>query len=210
MKKVTIIDYGMSNLLSISRAVEKVGAEVELSGDANTVASADILVLPGVGAFYDGMNELNKRNLPEAIHQFLKTGKPFLGICLGMQMMLQEGTEVRLTPGLNVIPGCVLPLPEKNKQNVYNTIPHIGWSNLIFKSEVLNTPFRNTTPKTMMYFVHSYYASPTEKHYDIAYSPFRDREYCSVVNKDNAWGTQFHPEKSGEAGLGILKLFVNS
>ena len=210
MKKVTIIDYGMSNLLSISRAIEKVGAEVEISEDANTVATADILVLPGVGAFYDGMNELNKRHLPEAIHQFLKTGKPFLGICLGMQMMLQEGTEVQLTPGLNIIPGSVLPLPEKNKQNEFNIIPHIGWSNLILQSEASHTPFRNITPETMIYFVHSYYASPTEKQYAFANSPFSDIEYCSIVNKDNAWGTQFHPEKSGEAGLGILKLFVYS
>jgi glutamine amidotransferase len=210
MKKVTIIDYGMSNLLSISRAIEKVGAMVELTEDANTVAQSDVLVLPGVGAFYDGMNELNKRHLPEAIHEFLKTGKPFLGICLGMQMMLQEGTEVQITPGLNIIPGSVLPLPEKNKQNGYNTIPHIGWSNLILKTEALNSPFRDIMPEIMMYFVHSYYAKPSNNKYAFALSPFSDMEYCSIVNKDNAWGTQFHPEKSGEAGLGILKLFVNS
>jgi imidazole glycerol-phosphate synthase subunit HisH len=208
MKKVTIIDYGMSNLLSISRAMEKVGAEVLVTGDADRIAASDLLILPGVGAFYDGMNELEKRNIPEAIHAFLKTGKPFLGICLGMQMMLGEGTEVKTTRGLGIVEGKVLPLPEKNKNGENNTIPHIGWS-LITQHD--NTPGKNILPAngSFMYFVHSYYANPVHAENAFASTPFSDTTFTSIINKDNAWGTQFHPEKSGEPGLALLSAFIN-
>lgn len=205
MKKVTIIDYGMSNLLSISRAMEKVGAEVLVTGDADLVVSSDLLILPGVGAFYDGMSELEKRNLPEAIHRFLETGKPFLGICLGMQMMLGEGTEVKATKGLGIVEGKVLPLPEKNAQGEHNTIPHIGWS-----TATTNKPsVKSILPDgSFMYFVHSYYANPAHAENAFASTPFSDMMFTSVINKNNAWGTQFHPEKSGEQGLALLHNFI--
>jgi glutamine amidotransferase len=208
MKKVTIIDYGMSNLLSISRAIEKVGGEVELTENPSLIEKADYLILPGVGAFYDGMNELNNRNIPEAIHAFLKSGKPFLGICLGMQMMLEEGTEIQTTKGLNIIPGQVLPLPEKNAAGQFNTIPHIGWNSLNIKNNIQNTPFESLTESSMMYFVHSFYATPSNPNHAFASTPFSDVEFCCIVNKDNAWGTQFHPEKSGVEGLSILNNFL--
>lgn len=207
MKKVTIIDYGMSNLLSISRAIEKVGAEVTVTENPNEIAKADLLILPGVGAFYDGMRELTNRNIPEAIETFIKTGKPFLGICLGMQMMLGEGTEVKATKGLGIIPGKVLPLPNTNALGHINTIPHIGWAPL--QSASIEYPM--LLPKedaSFMYFVHSYYASPEQAHHAIANTAFSDMRFTSVVNKDNAWGTQFHPEKSGELGLNLLRQFI--
>lgn len=206
MKKVTIIDYGMSNLLSISRAMEKVGAEVSITGDADFISSADLLILPGVGAFYDGMCELQKRNIPEAIGQFLKTGKPFLGICLGMQMMLGEGTEVKPTRGLGIIDGKVLPLPVTNTKGENNTIPHIGWSTVTPN----NSSAKSILPEhnSFMYFVHSYYANPVHTECAFASTPFSDIQFTSVVNKDNAWGTQFHPEKSGEQGLTLLHNFT--
>lgn len=207
MKKVTIIDYGMSNLLSISRAIEKVGAEVMVTEDAEQIATADLLILPGVGAFYDGMNELNKRELPEAIHAFVKSGKPLLGICLGMQMMLAEGTEIQPTPGLGIIPGSVLPLPYKSGTGQTNTIPHIGWAALKSCSSEYNA-LLPAEENSFMYFVHSYYANPTKREHCIATTTFSDMSFTSVVNKDNAWGTQFHPEKSGELGLQLLKYFI--
>ena len=208
MKKVTIIDYGMSNLLSISRAIEKVGAEVSLTENPDEIAKADLLILPGVGAFYDGMRELTNRNIPEAIETFIKTGQPFLGICLGMQMMLGEGTEVKATKGLGIIPGKVLPLPYQNASGIANTIPHIGWAPL----QSASTKYPVLLPKeeaSFMYFVHSYYASPEQPEHGIASTVFSDMQFTSVINKDNAWGTQFHPEKSGEIGLQVLHQFLS-
>lgn len=205
MKKVTIIDYGMSNLLSISRAMEKIGTEVIITEKPEQIAKADILILPGVGAFYDGMQELKKRDIPESIHQFIKTGKPFLGICLGMQMMLEEGTEITTTKGLGIIDGKVLPLPEKNKVGHQNTIPHIGWSTVKINESRNETLIINNN---YMYFVHSYYAMPTHAENSYATSQFSDFYFTCMVNKNNAWGTQFHPEKSGEAGLLLLENFI--
>lgn len=207
MKTITVIDYGMSNLLSISRAIEKVGAKVKITENPEYIASADLLVLPGVGAFYDGMRELKNRGIPDSITSFIKTGKPFLGICLGMQMMLGEGTEVKATAGLGIIPGKVLPLPKVNGLGQPNTIPHIGWASLQAKS----TKYSSLLPKqesSFMYFVHSFYASPDQTEHTIACTEFGDLSFTSVVNKDNAWGTQFHPEKSGEIGLNVLSNFL--
>jgi imidazole glycerol-phosphate synthase subunit HisH len=208
MKKVTIINYGMSNLLSISRAMEKIGTQVLVTESAEQIASADLLILPGVGAFYDGMHELKKRNIPEAIHHFLATGNPFLGICLGMQMMLGEGTEIKATQGLNIIPGTVQPLPDKNQSGRMNTIPHIGWSELEYQASSKKSILPQEIEQHYMYFVHSYYANPEIKEHTTASTPFSDMMFTSVVNKDNAWGTQFHPEKSGESGLKLLHRFI--
>jgi len=209
MKKVTIIDYGMSNLLSISRAIEKLGTEVIVTADADEIAIADQLILPGVGSFYEGMGELVKRNIPEAIHKFISTGKPFLGICLGMQMMLGEGTEVNQTKGLDIIPGKVLPLPEKNKEGIPNKIPHIGWSSVNYNSQKSSSILENFKNSFYMYFVHSYYALPDLSIHSAAVTDFNDMTFTCIINKDNAWGTQFHPEKSGEQGLELLKSFIN-
>ncbi|MCU0421876.1 MAG: imidazole glycerol phosphate synthase subunit HisH [Bacteroidia bacterium] len=205
MKQITIIDYGMSNLLSISRAFEKLNTKVAVTENPLEIIRADLLVLPGVGAFYDGMNELHKRNIPEAIHEFTKTGKPLLGICLGMQMLLTSGTEVQLTKGLNLIPGEVIPLPESSSKYQKHVIPHIGWSKVMVqhKNKLLNNNSEN-----YMYFVHSFYANTTHLEHQLGISNFYDLPFTSMVNKDNIWGTQFHPEKSGEAGLDMLKQFI--
>jgi glutamine amidotransferase len=208
MKNVTIIDYGMSNLLSIARAIEHVGAEVIITDNPNVICKADYLILPGVGAFYDGMHELNKRFIPSAISQYLATGKPFLGICLGMQMMLDEGEEIQLTKGLGIIPGYVKPLPLIQKDESKNTIPHVCWSKVKYRHLCKGTPFENIEDNSYFYFVHSYFAAPTINANSFASTSFGDIEFSSVVNKDNAWGMQFHPEKSGEIGLSVLSKFI--
>lgn len=209
MKKVTIIDYGMSNLLSIARAIEHVGAEVILTDDPDVICKADYVILPGVGAFKDGMAELEKRNLPSAIHAFVKTGKPFMGICLGMQMMLERGEEIEETKGLGIIPGEVIALPTIQKNGFVNTIPHMCWSEVNYKGENKNTPFEEFDNMSYMYFVHSFYANPAKQEHCFATSSFGDMNFCSVVHKENAWGMQFHPEKSGQNGLNMLKGFLN-
>lgn len=205
MKNVTIIDYGMSNLLSIARAFEHVGAEVTITESSDIIRAADILILPGVGAFKDGMAELNKRNIPEAIHEFLKSGNPFMGICLGMQMMLEFGEEVEKTKGLGIISGDVIALPAVQQNGKSNTIPHMCWSEVCFERDSFHTPFETLDNRSYMYFVHSFYANPERPEHCFATSSFGDMNFCSVVNHENAWGMQFHPEKSGKDGLEILK-----
>ena len=210
MKKVTIIDYGMSNLLSIARAIEHVGAEVILTDNPDVICKSDYVILPGVGAFRDGMAELIKRNLPSAIHAFVKTGKPFMGICLGMQMMLDRGEEIEETKGLGIIPGEVIALPTIKKNGLINTIPHMCWSEVNYKGEKKNTPFEEIDNRSYMYFVHSFYANPEKQEHCFATSSFGDMNFCSVVHKQNAWGMQFHPEKSGQTGLNMLKGFLKA
>jgi imidazole glycerol-phosphate synthase subunit HisH len=208
MKAVSIIDYGMSNLLSICRAFEHVGATVKILSRPEEISGSDYLVLPGVGAFPDGMNELNQRGLTGPIRQFAETGKPLLGICLGMQMLLSKGMEHRETEGLNIIPGAVLPLP---KDMPAFKVPNINWHSIhepesgCWSLSVL----RDTVPGTCFYFVHSYYAKPDNNIHVLASSSFGNLTYAAAVKKDNVTGTQFHPEKSGEAGLLLLKNFVN-
>jgi glutamine amidotransferase len=206
-KPVSIIDYGMSNLLSITRAFEHVGADVNTITNPDEILKSDYLVLPGVGAFPDGMEHLERKGLSEAIVEYTKTGRPLLGICLGMQMLLSRGHEHHLTNGLDIIKGEVLPLPKDmpdfkvpniNWHSVYEPNPGI-WKNSILKDTELGTCF---------YFVHSYYAKPDNIEDVLAYSKFGDLEFAAAVRHENIVGTQFHPEKSGVKGLNLLKQFI--
>lgn len=210
MKKVTIIDYGMGNLLSMQRALEKNGAQVLVAVKPEQILQAEKLVLPGVGAFPDGMEELEKRGMVPAIREYVKTGKTLLGVCLGMQMLFEESEEIRPTPGLSLIPGKVLKFPEKQQNGRINKIPHVAWTQ-IEPVEISweQTFFKSLTPGAFMYFVHSYHALPSSKLNLLAQSPFGDFHFCSAVLRDNVWGTQFHPEKSGEAGLRLIRAFLS-
>lgn len=209
MKSITIIDYGMSNLLSISRALEYVGGKVKVSDKAEDILNADCVVLPGVGAFPDGMRELKQRHLPEAIYNFVKTGKPFLGICLGMQMMLSEGEEGQRTEGLNLIPGEVVSLPHAQMDGTKNKIPNVCWSEVTCRQEKQNTPFEHLPSDAFMYFVHSYFVKPSNTSHSFATTAFGDIDICCTIHHENMWGMQFHPEKSGKDGLELLRSFVN-
>lgn len=206
-KKVSIIDYGMSNLLSISRAFEHVGAELIIVDTPEGIEKADYLVLPGVGAFPDGMAELNKRHLTESIRNFAKNGKPLLGVCLGMQMLLEKGNEHVITEGLNIIQGEVLPLP---KEMPGFKVPNINWHSIYKPSEAKwnKTILATTAEETCFYFVHSYFAKPSDANNILALSRFGTLEFAAAVIKDNVVGTQFHPEKSGVDGLELLRQFI--
>ncbi len=208
MKTVSIIDYGMSNLLSICRAFEHVGAKVNIVTHNEEIVNSDYLVLPGVGAFPDGMAELNKRDLPEGINEFVKTGKPILGVCLGMQMLLSKGFEHIETLGLNLIEGEVLPLP----QNLENyKVPNINWHSVIepLENKWQNTIFNETPNNSFFYFVHSYFARPKLDENILRSTNFGSLNFASAIQKDNVMGTQFHPEKSGTNGLKLLKTFID-
>jgi glutamine amidotransferase len=206
-KKVSIIDYGMSNLLSICRAFEHIGAEVRVIEHADDVLQSDYLVLPGVGAFPDGMKELEKRALIDPVKQFAESGKPLLGVCLGMQMLLGKSYEHTVTPGLNIIEGEVLALPKDMKGF---KVPNINWHSADWNRQDNwgQSIFRDTKNGACFYFVHSYYAKPANEEHILATTRFGDLKFTSAVKKDNVTGTQFHPEKSGEEGLKLLLNFI--
>lgn len=210
-KSVVVINYGMSNTLSIVRALEHCGARVLLSDNKNEIEKADYLVLPGVGAFYEGMEELEKRNIIPSIKKYIESDKPFLGICLGMQMMFDVSYEFKEASGLSLIKGKVEQLPTKNQSGELNKVPHIAWSKLKKPDNVSwnDTILKGIESGSYFYFVHSFYCKPDDKQNILAISPFYDFDFTAVARKSNVYGVQFHPEKSGETGLMVLKNFLS-
>ncbi|MBX2985084.1 MAG: imidazole glycerol phosphate synthase subunit HisH [Bacteroidia bacterium] len=207
MIKVGIIDYGMGNLLSLSRALEYVGAKVITISEPEQIANTDLLVLPGVGAFHTGMAMLNKKRFKEGIDSYVNTGKPFMGICLGMQMLLTKGYEFEESKGLGLIEGDVLLLPDGLEDC---KVPNINWHEIEEPSENKwkETILHNTNPHACFYFVHSFFAKPKHNNEVLANTEFGSFRFASAIKKDNVFGTQFHPEKSGKEGLNLLKTFL--
>lgn len=210
--KITVIDYGVGNLLSVCRAFEHCGATVELTDRPERLLQAERVVLPGVGAFADAMEGLRSRNLIEHIKRFAETGRPFLGICLGMQMMLSESGEFGSHEGLGLINGKVMRIEETDKCGVPHKVPHIGWNQLTLpigrkKSFWRNSILEGLAENSSTYFVHSYTAVPTDDAVRLADSFYGGRLISAVIRKDNLYGCQFHPEKSGKIGLQIIKAF---
>jgi len=212
MSNIVIIDYGMGNLKSIQRGLKKVGVTVKLSSDPEVISKADRLVLPGVGAFKAGMHGLKKNGFVDAIYKFVETGNPLLGICLGMQMFLDESEEHGKHQGLGLIPGVVKKIPENDQDKFKRKIPHIGWTALYpYKNkEWQDSYLEEIIQGEYFYFVHSYMVIPEKKEHTLAMCKDKNLIVTAVVKKDNITGLQFHPEKSGEAGLKILKSFVSS
>lgn len=210
--QVTIIDYGVGNIFSINNALTFLGASAVLTDAPDRIKAADRLILPGVGAFKNGMKELRERNLIEPIMEFTTTGKPFLGICLGMQMMLDESEEFGNCPGLGLIPGKVLPILPIGADGRRHKIPHIGWSPLRKPEEKIswdNTVLQAIRPGTAAYFVHSFAVVPTDPGHRLADTVYNGLSLTAAIARDNIYGCQFHPEKSGPAGLEILRNFIN-
>lgn len=207
---VTIVDYGVGNLLSVIRALEKCGANYNLASKPEQIIEADSLILPGVGAFSAGMETLKMKSLIKPIKEYAKKNKPFLGICLGMQMMFDLSYEFGEQKGLGLIPGKVLPIPNTNIDGKEHKIPHIGWSKLIPPKadtswqETILSEIKYNDP---VYFVHSFYVEPAHKENLIANCDYNGIKLSAVVRKDNLYGCQFHPEKSGPIGLKILERF---
>jgi glutamine amidotransferase len=195
---IAIIDYGMGNLRSVSKALEKVGAEVKVTSDVSVISRADAVVLPGVGAFHRAMENLIKLNIPEFLRKSIAEGVPFLGICLGLQLLFTESEEGHGCPGLNLIAGRV----KRFKGNV--KVPHMGWNQI---SLTRDSPVLSGIPdSSFMYFAHSYYVEPEDKEVVVAAVDY-GMELTASVRKNNIFAVQFHPEKSGELGLKILKNF---
>ena len=211
MGDVVIVDYGMGNIKSVQRGLEKVGASVVVSSKPEVIASADRLLLPGVGAFESGMQGLKDAEIIMAINQFSLTGNPLLGICLGMQMFFGHSEEKGEHKGLDLISGSVVSIPEQ-ANNKIRKIPHIGWS-AIYHSEKVDSwedsILNDINDGEFFYFVHSYMVVPQNSFDEIAYCEYEGIQITAAVRKDNITGLQFHPEKSGEVGLKILKQFIS-
>ena len=207
---VTIVDYGRSNLLSVQRALEACGADVQFASTPAAVRDAGALVLPGVGAFADGMAQLRALGLVEPLCQAAQAGTPLLGICLGMQMLLRQSPEGGLTAGLGLIEGEVAPLPAHAADGRALKVPNVGWRALRLAEAAQNGPLRALAGATApeVYFVHSYHALPARAQDCAAVIEFGGQEVCAAVQRGNVTGLQFHPEKSGPAGLAILRAFV--
>lgn len=195
----------MGNLRSVQKGFERVGFEAVVTADPRVILEADRVVLPGVGAFRDCMRNLEQGGFVEPILKVIQDGRPFLGICVGMQLLLTDSTEFGRYQGLNVIPGHVLRFPEGMKDaGEALKVPHMGWNQLSIsrRSQV----FDGIDDGTNVYFVHSYFARPDDT-LVVAATTTYGLEFCSAIWKDNIVATQFHPEKSQEKGLRILKNF---
>jgi len=198
---IAIIDYGMGNLRSVQKAFEKVGHEAIVTSDAAQVAAASKVVLPGVGAFEDCIAELHRCNLVQSVHQAIDSGKPFLGICLGLQMLFDVSYENGRHNGLGILPGEVVrfDLPKEY------AVPHMGWNQITIRQPA--PILKGIADGTYVYFVHSYYVVPKDNSV-IATETEYGKPFCSMIWRDNVYATQFHPEKSQAEGLKILKNFA--
>ncbi len=198
---IAIIDYGAGNLRSVQKACEVLGAKAVITSNPQEILNADHVILPGVGAFGDCMHSLNSTGLTQVVRQVALSGKPFLGICLGMQLLFDSSEESPGVEGLGIFPGKIVKIP---KQEGFK-IPHMGWNSLDFTKE--SPLFANLSEQPFVYFVHSFYAEPEDRNIVAATT-----QYCGslpvAISHKNIFATQFHPEKSGDVGLAILKNFI--
>lgn len=199
MMKIAIIDYGMGNLHSAAKALEKVGAQVKVTSDPELVRQADKVILPGVGAFGDCMKNLNERGLAPVIHEVIAAGKPFLGICVGLQMLFEGSEEDPGVAGLGIFKGMVRKIAAPGLK-----IPHMGWNNLEYRTS--SSLFQGLPPAAYVYFVHSYHAVPTDESCITAVTDYGG-QVTAAVGRGLVQAVQFHPEKSSAVGLKILANF---
>lgn len=195
--ETVIVDYGLGNLRSVQKSIEKIGESVKISNNIKDIETADRLILPGVGAFCDAITLLNKKELDKAICKFVKTERPLLGICLGMQLLYDKSYEGGIYEGLGLIEGEIKKFVGDYK------VPHIGWNDICSTKGILSKNLENP----YVYFVHSYYA-PVNYATDTTTS-YGGVTFSSAIAYQNIFATQFHPEKSGDVGLSILKNFFN-
>jgi len=206
MRKIAILNYGIGNVKSIYNALAQINARPILTNRVEEIREADGVILPGVGAFASGMENLAKYELEGPISDYVQTGKPFLGICLGMQMLMDESEEFGHTRGLGLVNGKVIRLKVTHAR-----LPHVGWSKIEQPAHRpwSDTIFQDIKTNTNLYFVHSFAVHPKNTKDVLSLTTYDDNTYCSAFGKDNVYGVQFHPEKSADMGLKILKNFIN-
>lgn len=210
-KEVVVVDYGIGNIFSVKQAFEKVGAKVVISSSPNVIKESKYLVLPGVGAFGRAMKALKDLNLIESIQHSAKANTPLLGICLGMQMLLDESVEMGLHHGLGLIPGSVQKYPRLYANNLDIKVPQINWHEMTSEKSThswTGTILDGYSCKDAVYFIHSFVAKPENQNNILASYVMMDEMIPAVIMNNNVIGCQFHPEKSGEVGLKILRNFI--
>jgi glutamine amidotransferase len=207
---IVIIDYGMGNVRSVLRGVEKVGHKAKVSYREEDILKADKVIFPGVGAFGDGMRELQSRELDEIIPEFVKSGRQLLAICVGMQLLFDVSEEHGFHKGLGLLPGKIIRIPESEDGRIVRKIPHIGW-NAIMPGELCSwqgTIFDNVKIGESCYFVHSFMAMAENHQHLLAHCVYEGVSITAAVSHENVTGLQFHPEKSGVVGLSLLRGFL--
>ena len=206
--KIAIIDYGMGNLFSVKQACNYVGLNAFITTQKSDLKNASAIILPGVGAFGDAMDTLRKLDLIEPIKDFINSGKPFLGICLGIQLLMGESEEFGLHKGLNIIEGRVIKFPSSGEYP--EKVPQVGWNQISKPSYLKNNGWENSLLKGLsdeeyMYFVHSFYVVPDSKEVILSQTEYAGITYCSSLQLKNIFACQFHPERSEKKGLQMYK-----
>lgn len=212
--KIVIVDYGLGNIFSIQRALLHFGKKPLITDNHEDILDADRIILPGVGSFREGMKVLSYKGLDRILLESANAGKPILGICLGMQLLMSVSEEFGIHKGLNLMPGKVIRFPKPSPQGQNYKVPHVGW-NQIFPKDSLRksnvwskTILQNNLLGDFFYFAHSYFVVSEAKECVLAVSEYGGTKFCSVVSKKNIFGCQFHPELSGESGLKIYYEFL--
>lgn len=203
--KVAIIDYKLSNLFSVKHALDYIGVESQITYDKDIIANSDAAIIPGVGAFGDAIKNLEKLELIDLIKDFISSGRSFMGVCLGMQLLFTQSEEFGTYMGLNIIKGKVKKFTDKSKKI---TVPQIGWNQIFIpknKSLQPSSPLKNIKHGEFMYFVHSYYVIPEDNKVILSETTYENITYCSSLLYNNVFATQFHPEKSGKEGIKIYR-----
>jgi glutamine amidotransferase len=204
-KKVIIIDYQLGNLFSVKQACDTVGINAKVSTDKNDILNADALILPGVGAFIEAMNNLNKLDLTDAIKSKVNSGVPIFGVCLGQQLLFTKSEEFGAGNGLDLIPGVIKRFPNDVGGRIIK-VPHIAWNTIYQSNQTWNsTAINELSNHDFMYFIHSYYVKPNDDNCILTLTNYDGIEFCSSINYKNIFATQFHPEKSASKGLSIYK-----
>ena len=208
---VTVVDYGIGNLYSVTRALEVCGASVRVTTSHEHIEAAERIVMPGVGAFADGMKGLTQRGQIDPLKRFIASGRPFLGICVGMQLLFDFGEEFGTHAGLGIIPGRVRPVPATAADGTPHRIPHIGWNVLVAPAHGAgwgDTILADLPAEPAVYFVHSFAPVPADEKNRLADCLYNGCRVSAAIRAGNTYGCQFHPEKSGPIGLRILRNFL--